>query len=54
MIKQTLRENKVKSYIHITEESFPIVLNFHGKEYEIRYTVNGGLIMKGYNREKNV
>jgi hypothetical protein len=50
MIKEILKQEKVKSYMNVTEDIFPIILCYHNKEYEIRYTPRGGLIMKGYER----
>ena len=48
MIKQVLKLNKVKSYMTVSEDIFPFILHYNGKEYEIRYTPNGGLVMTKY------
>jgi hypothetical protein len=38
----------------VTRDNFPIRYCFEGKEYEVRYTNKGGLIMTGVKYEKNI
>ncbi len=51
MIKQILKKEKVKSYMTVSEEIFPFVMCYKGKEYEVRYTMKGGLFMTGRKKE---
>jgi hypothetical protein len=46
-IKESLKSEGVKTYIWTSRENFPVRLQFEGKEYEVKYTINGGLIMTG-------
>ncbi len=52
MIKDYLKENKLKGILTLEKENLPIVMLFNGKEYEIRYTYKGNLYMKGYDPER--
>lgn len=53
MIKEFLKENKLKGILNLEKENLPIIILFNNKEYEIRYTYKGNLYMKGYSPETN-
>ncbi len=47
-LKDDIKESNIKSYVSVNKDDFPIVYNLNGKEYEIRHTNGGGLVMRGY------
>lgn len=51
MIKQYLKDNKIKGILSLEKENLPIIILFNGKEYEVRYTYKSNLYMKGYSPE---
>jgi hypothetical protein len=50
-IAKQLPDKNIRSIMGIPREFLPVVFMFEGKYYELRYTFNGGLVLRKYEDE---